>query len=286
MTRIFLPPEGLASNQIKITGEQARYLSLVLRVTPGETITILDGAGRRYTCRIIQAHKKEVLAEKIKQELYSAESPISITLAQGIPKGEKMDLIIQKSTELGVKKIIPLITEHAEVRETGKLERWRKIALSAAQQSGREKIPEIESPVSLKEFLKIQTGYYHPPLHPLPSREGNKSGNFSSIPSNLLANSNPPSIPPLAKGDEGGFLRIIFSETEKNQTLKKVLKDFKDSPDIVVLIGPEGGFSQEEAALAVKSGFIPVSLGPRILRTETAAITAISILQYEMGDAG
>ncbi len=250
MTRIFLPPEGLASNQIKITGEQARYLSLVLRVTPGETITILDGAGRRYTCRIIQAHKKEVLAEKIKQELYSAESPISITLAQGIPKGEKMDLIIQKSTELGVKKIIPLITEHAEVRETGKLERWRKIALSAAQQSGREKIPEIESPVSLSEFLK-----------------------------------NPPS-PPFDKGGMRGFLKIIFSEEEKNQTLKKVLKDFKDSPDIVVLIGPEGGFSQEEAALAVKSGFIPVSLGPRILRTETAAITAISILQYEMGDAG
>lgn len=249
MIRIFLPPEGLASNQIKITGEQARYLSLVLRVTQGETITILDGAGRRYTCRIIQVHKKEVLAEKIKEEIYSAESPIPITLAQGIPKGEKMDLIIQKSTELGVKKIIPLITEHAEVRETGKLERWRKIALSAAQQSGREKIPEIESPVSLNEFL------------------------------------NPPT-PLLTKGDEGEFLKIIFSETEKNQTLKKILKDFKDITDITILIGPEGGFSHQEVALAINSGFIPASLGPRILRTETAAMTAISILQYELGDAG
>ncbi|MBI5196586.1 MAG: 16S rRNA (uracil(1498)-N(3))-methyltransferase [Nitrospirae bacterium] len=255
MTRIFLPPEELASNQIKITGEQARYLSLVLRVTPGETITILDGAGRRYTCRIIQVHKKEVLAEKIKEELYSAESPISITLAQGLPKGEKMDLIIQKSTELGVKKIIPLITEHAEVRETGKLERWRKIALSAAQQSGREKIPEIESPVSLNEFLgKHETVIASPDI----SGRSNLKNSFG----------------------------IIFSETEKNQTLKKVLKNFKDCTDIAILIGPEGGFSHEEVTLAINSGVIPASLGPRILRTETAAITAMSILQYEMGDAG
>jgi 16S rRNA (uracil1498-N3)-methyltransferase len=236
--RLFLPREKLSSEQIIINGKDARYLSSVLRVRPGEPITIFDGQGNRYICNISEIHKKEVLVEKIKKEIYSTESPVSIVLAQGIPKGDKMDFIVQKSTELGVKKIIPLITERSQVRYTAKGERWRKIAVSASQQSGREKIPDVDESLSIKEFL--------------------------------------------SRNQKG----IIFSEEEKKQSLKKALKDFEKSPTITLLIGTEGGFSHNELALAIDSGFISASLGPRIFRTETAAIAAVSIIQYEMGDMG
>jgi len=264
MIRLFLPSEELTSRQIIIRGKDARYLSSVLRVKPGELITIFDGQGNRHICNISEVHKKEVLVEKIKKEIYTAESPISIMLAQGLPKGDKMDFIIQKSTELGVKKIIPLVTERSHVRYTAKGKRWRKIAVSASQQSGREKVPDVDEPVNFKEFL-------NPPSPP-----------FS------------PSISPLSKGGiEGGLKGIIFFEEEKNQNLKKVLKDFVETTryrkgimTITLLIGPEGGFSSTEAEMAIKKGFIAASLGPRILRTETAALAAISIIQYELGDIG
>jgi 16S rRNA (uracil1498-N3)-methyltransferase len=251
MIRIFLPPQKLASDQITIDGENARYLSIVLRVKPGEIITIFDGFGHRYICRILQIHKKEVVVEMIKKEPYSAESPVAISLAQGLPKSDKMDLIVQKSTELGVSKIFPIITERSQIKHTEKVERWRKIALSASQQCGREKITEIKEPVSIQEFLR------NTPLTPLDRGE-----QFNT------------------------FLNIIFSEEQKEINLKKVLNDFKASKNIVLLIGPEGGFSGKEVSAAVEKGFIEASLGPRILRTETAPIAAISIIQYELGDMG
>ncbi len=240
MIRLFLPPQKLTSKEIIITGKHARYLSLVIRAKPGEFLTILDGTGHRYICRILKIHKKEVIAEKIKKESYSVESPLSIILAQGIPKSDKMDLIIQKSTELGVRKIIPLITERSQVRHTDKLERWRKIGISASQQSGREKIPDIDAPVNFKDFL--------------------------------------------ARHKENQC--IIFSEEKKERNLKKVLNDLKNITDITLLIGPEGGFSKNEISAALKKGCIEASLGPRILRTETTPLAAISVIQYELGDVG
>ena len=285
MIRLFLSPEELTSQEIVIHGENAHYISSVLRVQTGDMLTIFDGQGNRYICMINKIHKKEVIVEKIKKEAYSAESPILIALAQGIPKGDKMDFIVQKSTEIGVKKIIPLITERSQVQHTAKTERWRKIALSASQQSGREKIPDIEEPITFENFLK-KNEFYHPPLHPLPSRDGTSEaashlcGRDSLIPSPLVA---------MARRGEGkgeGQIGIIFSEEEKNQTLKKVLKDFKEITAIILLIGPEGGFSDTETKMAVEKGFTATSLGPRILRTETAALSAISIVQYELGDMG
>ncbi len=246
MTRIFLPPELLFAKQITITGDQARYLSLVLRVKPGDQLIIFDGSGFKYDCTILKSHKKEIIAEKINKEPYSVESPISITLAQGIAKGEKMDFIIQKSTELGVSKVVPLITEHSEIRHTEKLQRWRKIALSASQQSGRDMIPEICEPLGYNEFL----------------------------------------ISPLADGRGYEFSGITFSEEYKERNLKQVLSGFRETKQITILVGPEGGFAKDEVTEAVEKGFIKASLGPRILRTETAPIAAISIIQYELGDVG
>jgi 16S rRNA (uracil1498-N3)-methyltransferase len=241
MTRIFLPPEQLTSDEIIITGNNARHLTLVLRVQPGDSIAILDGLGKRYICKVLAVHKKEVSALKIKEESFSAESPISITLVQGLSKGDRMEFAIQKSAELGVKKIIPVITERSQLRTTDKISRWNKISLSASQQSGRELVPEISDAVDLKTFLN--------------------------------------NLPP--EGD-----KLILYESHEKRNLKRVLSSIKDSKEITLLIGPEGGFSKEEVKSAVENGFIEVSLGPRILRTETAPITAISIIQYELGDIG
>lgn len=236
MICIFLSPEELSTEEVIIAGDQAKHLS-VLRVKTGEIITVFDGLGHKYDCKILQINKKNFIAEKLNEAPYYAESPVSITLAQGIAKGDKMDFIIQKATELGVNKIIPLITERSQVRHTAKIERWRKIALSAAAQSCRGKVPEINGPVSLGVFL------------------------------------------------ESRHIGIIFYEEDKGKHLKQTLKEFKDSKEITLLIGPEGGFSKEEVSTAVEKGFLEASLGPRILRTETAAINAISIIQYELGDA-
>jgi 16S rRNA (uracil1498-N3)-methyltransferase len=239
MIPIFLSPDELTANKVSITGDNARHLSLVMRVQPGDSIAILDGRGKRYICKVLAVHKKEVTAEKIREELFSAESPISITLAQGLSKGDRMDFAIQKSTELGAKKIVPVITERSQLRSTEKISRWRKIALSASQQSGREVVPEISDAVDLKKF-------------------------FDSL---------------SPDGD-----KLILYESHEERNLKNVLSGLKDIKKITLLVGPEGGFSKDEVISAVENGFIAVSLGPRILRTETAPIAAISIIQYELGD--
>ncbi len=254
MIRLFLPPERLTSKEISITGDDARHLALVLRADTGDPVTILDGRGFSYECRLLTVHKKEVRAEIIAKAPYSAESPVSITLAQGLPKGSKMDLIIQKATELGVNRIVPLITERSQVRSTGKTDRWRKIARSASQQSGREKIPKIDEPVDFKEFIN-----------------------------DISLNSSP-----LSKADKGEFTHagIILSEDEKERNLKKIFNGFQGTTGITLLIGPEGGFSKDEVSTAIQKGFMSATLGTRILRTETAPISAISIIQYELGDIG
>ena len=273
MIRLFLQPEDLSSKQIIITGDNARYLSLVMRVMPGDPLIIYDGLGYMYECRILQSHKKEVIAEKIRKESHSVESPVPITLAQGIAKGEKMDFIIQKSTELGVSRIIPLITERSQVRHTEKMKRWQKIALSASQQSGRERIPEILEPTDINEFLK------NPCTLPLARGTAGEASGSKSKP--ILS-------PNLEKAGKRGFphKRIIFSEEKKERNLKQVLRDIKDTNQITLLIGPEGGFSKEEVTTAIEKSFIEASLGPRILRTETAPVAVISIIQYEFGDMG
>ena len=240
MIRLFLPPERLASHEITIDGEQARYLASVLRVQTGESITLLDGLGHRYVCRVLKVHRKEVMVEKLREEHYPTESPLSITLAQGLPKGDKMDLIVQKATELGVSRIIPLVTERSQVRHTDRIDRWRRIALSASQQSGRERVPHIDDTMDFGEFLDMP---------------GRTQG-------------------------------IILSEQEKEQGLKEILSNLKGQREMTILVGPEGGFSKDELIAATRRDILPATLGPRILRTETAPIVALGIIQYELGDMG
>lgn len=240
MTRLFLDPEKILRDTAIIDGANVRYLTHVLRSSEGDELTLLDGLGKGYKGKIRSISRDRIDVQIIKAFDKVMESPLEITLAQGIPKAEKMELIIQKATELGIKRIIPLITHRAIVRPKGsmRLERWSKIATSSAQQSGRSRVPVIDGITGYKGFL---------------------SQGFSGI-------------------------GLIFYEGEIKKGLKEFLRGFKDIKEIIFLIGPEGGFTDEEVGMALKKGFTSVGLGPRILRTETAAITALSILQYELGD--
>ena len=236
MPSIFLPPEFFLSSEPVITGEKARYLSKVLRLRPGELITLFDGQGNRYGAECIRFTSKEVFVRILDKTTASVKPSFSLILAQGMLKGQKMDFVIQKATELGVNKIFPLTTERTEVRTTAKHQRWKQIAQSASEQCGRLQLPEIEPPMELKDFV-----------------EQYSSG-------------------------------ILFWEGQAGKPLKEVLKPLAHKEQLILLLGPEGGFSEVEVIMAKSHQYQTASLGPRILRSETASIAALSIVQYELGD--
>ncbi len=261
--RIILSKEEITDKKAVISGEKARYLISVLRCKKGDELEILDGEGNIYKSRISGIEGKKIIAEIYEEQKWNTESPLNLTLVQGMLKGEKMDLVIQKTTELGIKKIIPAVTERGQISYTRKLSRWRKIAEEASKQSGRTGIPEINEPVEFKDIFT----------------------------------SNPPS-PPFSKGGMGGLYGFIFWE-EGGVSLKEAIDSIQKSESrsqnlnfklstfnsqLYLVIGPEGGFTRKEVELANSSGLITVSLGNRILRAETAAIAATAIVQFLMGD--
>jgi 16S rRNA (uracil1498-N3)-methyltransferase len=156
MSRVFLSAVNFKENRISITDEKAKYLVSVLRCKKGDELIVFDGEGNCFRTTIIKADRREVVAEVIEKFPCNLESPLNITLVQGLLKGEKMDLVVQKTTELGVKEICPVITERSQLRETKKIARWRKIAGEASRQSGRSVVPVIHEPVEFMNFLKSQ----------------------------------------------------------------------------------------------------------------------------------
>ncbi len=240
MPRIFLPDPEIREGIIFIRGEKARYLTTVLRSGAGDSITVNDTVGNSYSAKIIRATRKEVSAEITGKEDSGGESPLKITLLQGLLKGEKMDLVIQKATELGAEKIIPVITSRSQVRETRKLGRWQKIAEEASRQSGRSMIPAVGSTLDFEDLFNAP---------PVPGRG------------------------------------IIFWEKGGGK-LPAVVEQLGEAREIELFTGPEGGFSDEEIRTAEERGFIAATMGRRILRAETAAIVALGIVQYQLGDLG
>jgi 16S rRNA (uracil1498-N3)-methyltransferase len=244
----FVIPEQIRRNQVFIKGTDAVHLSRVLRLNVGDTITVSDGQNRVYVCKLELISGNLVRATITSQLTGPFEPPVEVVLLQGLPKTDKLELIIQKGTELGVSKIMPLITERTVVRlDSGKAEtrlvRWQRIALEAAKQCRRGRIPQIEGPVDLVEALSTL---------------------------------------------EHDHLLLVPWEEEYARTLKEVLLTAKGAgrKKIAVLIGPEGGLTSQEVEVARDQGGIPVSLGPRILRTETAGLMVISTILYELGDLG
>lgn len=245
MPRIFLPL-GEDPHIIHITGEKARYLMTVLRCKEGEELEVLDGKGLSCRTRIISLDKKEVVAEVTGVTPRDTESRMNLILVQGILKGEKMEWVIQKTAELGIKEIIPAVTERSQVRETRKTSRWKKIAEDASRQSGRTAIPMIHEPVHFSSLFSGNSPY---------------NSSFRKCKGLLL-------------WEEGGT------------KIKEVRDRLGECMSMIIAVGPEGGFTEGEAKSAESRGFFIASLGNRILRAETAAISATTIVQFLFGDLG
>lgn len=245
---IFVPPDEIIKKSgILLSAEKSRYLVTVLRSKIGDSIKLIDGSGRAYSA-IISSISKNGVAVNIEKELsVDAEAPCHLVLCQGMLKGEKMDIVIQKAVELGVKEIVPLITEHSVVKETRRIARWRKIAEEAAEQCGRAVIPEIREPEGFYEFLK----------------------KFSD----------PDARCGIIFWEQGG--------AGLREAVKRVfLGESSMMKKIFVIVGPEGGLSTQEVSTAESAGFIKATLGKRILRAETAAIVAVAAVNMMIEDSG
>ena len=229
----------LNNNKVKISGENYRHIVKVLRFKKEENIQLFDENSISYQAVIETISSKELVAFIHNSTHINIESELDIHLFQAIPRGNKMDLIVQKSAELGVKKITPVYTERTMVKETGKTNRWTKIALESCKQSGRSKPLTISEPQSFNNVFKLVT-------------------------------------------DKA--LNMLFYENNKT-TLKSFLDSLnKEFYSVNIIIGPEGGFSEDEIKKAESFKVNIVGLGPRILRTETAAIASVSIVQSYLGD--
>ncbi|MBE0425281.1 MAG: 16S rRNA (uracil(1498)-N(3))-methyltransferase [Nitrospirae bacterium] len=273
MHRIYLPASPLLNNRISITAEKAHYLRSVLRCRKGDSLTIFDGTGKCFKTTIVKADRREIITEVIEKFSCNLESHLNITLVQSLLKGEKMDMVVQKTTELGVKEIVPVITERSQLRETKKLVRWRKIAEEASRQSGRSVVPVIHEVAEFKNIFSTQAYENYTPLSTF-TKGGSKGGGFifyeeegmrlSDAVKIIKQSYNPPAplfskppLPPFSKGGQGG---------------------------LYISIGPEGGFTKQEVAFAKDKGLLITSLGRRILMAETAAIAAVTLVQFLLGD--
>ncbi len=246
MSRIFVSPEEIAGGRVSIAGSSYHYLINVLRKSAGDVVTLLDGQGGVFEAVIESAGSGRAVLRLLKELPAEGSPPVKVTLLQGVPKGDKMDLVIQKGTELGLSRLVPLMCSRTQVKldaEKAKARRarWQKIALQAALQSRRPDVPEVAVPVKFEEALSLVTP---------------------------------------------GALAIMPWENEKNMPLRRLLVSGCPGGEILVFIGPEGGFAPQEAERAREAGVMTVSLGPRILRTETAGLAVLAMIFYAWGDLG
>ncbi len=279
MSRFFINPDSvdLNSGSILITGEDVRHIGNVLRAVSGDILELSDGSGTDYEVVIEQIAKDSILTKITTARPNRTEPPIEITLFQGIPKADKMDYIIQKCIELGVTRIVPVITARTIVKfsnakdSASKAVRWRRIALEAAKQCDRGFIPQVEEPVRLEKALEM-AGDYSLKLIPYEEESEVSLKDILRQYGETFRNGNP-----------GG--NSVSPDTESsNSDGRSARRD--GNRRIGILIGPEGGFDPSEVEKAVKIGFYSVTLGPRILRTETAGMAVAAIIMYEIGDIG
>jgi 16S rRNA (uracil1498-N3)-methyltransferase len=236
MSRFLLPAADWLDTPA-LTGDEARHLAQVLRIKPGESIIVFDGCGRRATAEVLSVSRERV-ALKLGEVASTAAVRPAITLAQAIPKGKHMDLIVQKAVELGVAAIHPLVTRRTVVHPgDGKSDKWRRIALEACKQCGQDTLPAIAEPQPFARWLAARAAT--PGLH------------------------------------------LIASLAPGARPLREVLRAHPGPAAVTLLVGPEGDFAEEETHNSLTAGFQPVSLGPIILRVETAALFCLSALRYE-----
>jgi 16S rRNA (uracil1498-N3)-methyltransferase len=245
LTRVYVDAPVAAGKRVIVEGSAANHIARVLRLRSGDSLTVFDGSGGEFGARIEEFRKETVVVAVEEHRPLDRESPLPLTLVQGISRGERMDWIIQKATELGASRIVPVFTKRSVVRldekqAERKLQHWRAITVAACEQCGRNRIPDLAAPLDFFDMLA-----------------GDSSGRPDSGSTRLLLS-------------PSGDLRI--------DDLQGVGKG------ITVLIGPEGGLEDVEQEAALAAGFKAVRLGPRVLRTETAAIAALTIIQRYFGD--
>lgn len=246
MRRFFIDENAIRDTAAVITGNLFCHMSRVLRLKIGTRVLLSDGIGRRHV-GVIESIAKENLVIRLEESSSEPERPTGprITLYQGLPKGSKMEFILQKCTELGVDSLAPFVAGRSiaqlpQDRGAERLGRWRRIVAEAARQSNRTAIPELRPVMNFTELL--------------------------------------------ASADQ--TVKLLLWEEEKANRLKSVLGSLPLPDSVAIMVGPEGGLSEDEVAAASRAGFIPVTLGSRILRTETAGIALLAVLQFYWGDMG
>ncbi|MBR0133042.1 MAG: 16S rRNA (uracil(1498)-N(3))-methyltransferase [Lachnospiraceae bacterium] len=243
MSVFFIPTDNISDNELTITGSDVNHIKNVLRMKVGDVLSCNDSKGIVYNCRIKEFNDSEILLDVLSKEESKAELSLKVSLFQGLPKADKMEMIIQKAVEMGVYDIYPVINERSVVKldarkASQKTERWQKIAESAAKQSGRAIIPVVHEPVDYKKAVV------------------------------------------LAK-DEGKEILLPYENAEGMAYSKKVIENTVKRDSCAVFIGPEGGFSEAEVQFAKENDAKIISLGHRILRTETAGLFVMSVLSFE-----
>lgn len=243
MYHFFVTPEQVKESEIYIEGQDVNHIRNVLRMKVGEQIEISDGNNKKYLCEIAELSSEQVRLQVVEELQNNTELPSKIYLFQGLPKSDKMELIIQKAVELGVYEVIPVATRRAVVKlddkkAVKKVERWNSIAESGAKQSGRSMIPKVKDVMSYKAALEYASAL--------------------------------------------DVVLIPYELAEGMEQTRKIFEGIYPGQSVGIFIGPEGGFEREEVELAMEKGVSPITLGKRILRTETAGLTTLSILMYHL----
>lgn len=249
--RFYAPPSAFTPgfDSVNLASDEARHLRDVLRLKTGDEVYVFDGGGKEFHCRVEES-RRDAAQLKVISEVQPArpESPLLLTLAVALLKGEKFDLVVQKATELGVSRVVPVVTKHADIRlrdesdAAKRVARWQRIALEAAKQSGRAVVPEVDSPVAFGSLIHT------------------------------------------AAASDGAMPCLMFSERD-GQSLPEAAKNIPSKVSkITALVGSEGGWANEELADARDAGWTIVTLGGRTLRAETAAIAVAALIQHLYGD--
>ncbi|OUP86432.1 16S rRNA (uracil(1498)-N(3))-methyltransferase [Lachnoclostridium sp. An169] len=243
MQQFFVKPSDVKENKILMQGPDVNHIKNVLRIRPGEDLRVSDGEGHSWLCCVDHYGEKTAVLDILKSLDQDTELPSELWLFQGLPKGDKMELIVQKAVELGVYRVVPFAAKRSVVRldeKKGqkKQARWQLIAKGAAEQSGRGRIPGVSEPVSFAEAL--------------------------------------------AEAEKLDVILIPYELEEGMEETARIIESIRPGQSVGIFIGPEGGFEEEEVIRAREAGAQPVTLGRRILRTETAGLAALSILMYHL----
>jgi 16S rRNA (uracil1498-N3)-methyltransferase len=246
MRRFFVQPENVQAQELRLGGAEAAHLRRVLRLGPGAYIRAFDGHGHEYVAVVERLEAECVRCHIVQHVSVQPTMVMPISLGQGLPKVDKFEWAIQKTTELGVTEIVPLVTERVvpripKGRMAAKQARWEKIAREACKQCGRATMPWIWPPTPLEAF-------------------------FATF--------------------QDTDLKLVLWEGEQTRHLRAVLTACERVASVALAIGPEGGLTPREVAQGESYGFLPVALGERMLRTETASLVAVTLLQYQFGDLG